>query len=83
MASFPELREQLHIEYVDFQKPRGGLEDFCGEQNQSCPQLILPEGDDVFSSRFSEPGLGKVRRIHQTASILDYLVERFDLPLQH
>lgn len=64
LAAFPEVRERLQIEYVDFEKPRGELARFCGDENQSCPQLVFPEGDDALSAKFSEPGERDVRRIH-------------------
>ena len=64
-------------------KPRGLLPDFAGDDNQSCPQIILPKGDDDFSSKYSKPGLDGARRIDATQDIIEYFIERFDLPGSH
>jgi len=83
LASFPVIRHHLKIEYVDFEKPRGDLSLYCGEKEQSCPQLVLPNGDDEFSAEFSVDGINGARRINKTISILDYLSLRFGLAKRH
>ncbi|TDF42250.1 DUF3088 family protein [Alteromonadaceae bacterium M269] len=83
LAAFPEIRQDLDIRYVDFEKPRADLPELSGEANQSCPQLILPEGDDEFSAQYSIDGIGNVRRIEKTLFILDYLAERYGTSERH
>jgi hypothetical protein len=40
---YPMLRHQMNIRYLDFARPRWELLSMLGEQNQSCPVLILAE----------------------------------------
>jgi len=83
IASFPVVRHYLNIEYVDFEKPRDELSVFCGEDEQSCPQLVLPNGDDEFSAQFSIDGINGAKRINKTIFILDYLALKFGLAQRH
>lgn len=83
LSAYPQLREELEIIYVDFEKPRGQLADFSGQENQSCPQLIFAEGDDARSSQWTVTARNGARRIDQTADIMQYLSEHFALPQRH
>ncbi len=83
MSVFPVIRQEVDVRYVGFEKPRGDLSLLCGEANQSCPQLIFPDGDDAISSDYSIPGIGNVKRIDKTLSILDYFASKFDLAKRH
>ena len=83
LCSFPEVREEIDIRYVGFDKPRGDLPLFCGEAHQSCPQIVLPDGDDQHSTTFSEAALGHAKKIAKTTHILDYLSGRFSTPRRH
>lgn len=38
---YPQLKETLEIHPVDFPRPRPELVELLGEENQSCPVLIL------------------------------------------
>jgi hypothetical protein len=38
---YPRLRHHLDIRYVDFPRPRREIVALVGEENQSCPVLIL------------------------------------------
>ncbi|WP_298922482.1 DUF3088 family protein [uncultured Roseobacter sp.] len=82
LAMFPEVRQNLDVRYVDFARPRGEMAKHVGE-NQSCPQIVLPNGDDAFSAGLSEKGQGIVRRIEAPADVQCYLIDRFDLPRSH
>lgn len=83
LAVFPQLRDELDIRYVDFAKPRGDLPKFVGDKNQSCPQLVLCDGDDDVSGAWSVEALNGARRIKDTTAIQDYLSQRFGLPHRH
>ncbi len=83
MSVFPVIRQEIDVRYVGFEKPRGDLDTLCGETNQSCPQLIFPDGDDAISYDYSIPGVGNVKRIEKTLSILDYFGRKFDLAERH
>lgn len=83
LAAFPKIRDKLDIRYVDFAKPRGDLPKFAGSENQSCPQLILFDGDDDVSNAHRVDALNGARRIEDTTAIQDYLSERFGLSRRH
>ena len=83
MSLFPIIRQEIEIRYVNFEKPRGALNTLCGEANQSCPQLVFINGDDEISSSYSTAGIGKIKRIELTLSILDYFSKKFDLAKRH
>ena len=42
---YPELRESLDVRLVDAPRPRPEVVALVGEENQSCPVLVLPPGD--------------------------------------
>lgn len=43
LAFYPELKQQLEVRYLDFQRPRAELVELLGEENQSCRVLVLKE----------------------------------------
>ena len=45
LYSYPEVAAQLDIRQVDVPRPRAEVVAVVGEENQSCPVLVLPEGD--------------------------------------
>jgi hypothetical protein len=50
LSFYPALREAIDINYIDFPRPRQALIALIGEENQTCPKLVLggehavPEG---------------------------------------
>ncbi len=82
LAVFPHVRQNLDVRYVDFDRPRGGMEMYVGD-NQSCPQLVFAAGDDDCSIGISRSGISAVRRIEDVEDVLAYLIKRFDLPRPH
>ncbi len=38
---YPKLKEHLELRYLDSPRPRPELVDLLGEENQSCPVLVL------------------------------------------
>ena len=42
---YPQLIEALDVRLVDAPRPRPEVVAIVGEENQSCPVLILPKGD--------------------------------------
>lgn len=79
---FPDVRQNLDVRYVDFARPRGDMAKFVGD-DQSCPQIVLPDGDDVVSRMFSEAGVGATRRIEDPTDVQNYLIARFGLSKPH
>jgi hypothetical protein len=42
LTYYPELRDKLNIQYVDFSRPRPTIIELLGSENQSCPVLVIP-----------------------------------------
>ena len=42
---YPRLKGLLEVVYVDFERPRKMLVDLIGEENQSCPNLVIPKSE--------------------------------------
>jgi hypothetical protein len=40
---YPKLKQTIVIHYVDFTRPRPELVSLLGEENQSCPVLVIAE----------------------------------------
>ena len=40
---YPALKEHLEVRYLDFPRPRPELIELLGEENQSCPVLVLKD----------------------------------------
>ena len=38
---YPALKQRVDVHYVDFPRPRPELAPLLGEENQSCPVLVL------------------------------------------
>jgi hypothetical protein len=47
LSFYPKLRNELEVNYVDFNRPRKVLVDLLGEANQSCPVLVLENGSFI------------------------------------
>lgn len=41
IAFYPALKRQLEVRWLDFPRPRPELVDLLGQENQSCPVLVL------------------------------------------
>ncbi len=82
LAMFPDVRQNLDVRYVNFSRPRGDMPEYV-EDNQSCPQIVLPGGDDAHSAGLSEPGQSATRRIEDHADVQRYLIDKFGLSHPH
>lgn len=40
---YPALKQHLEVRFVDFPRPRPALVELIGEENQSCPVLVLKD----------------------------------------
>lgn len=43
LSYYPALRHALDVRYADFQRPRAEIVALIGEENQSCPVLVLAQ----------------------------------------
>lgn len=63
LAQYSFLRERVSLHYVDFTRPRSELVALLGEENQSCPVLILSPDSE------SQPLLSGLRRANGFAFV--------------
>lgn len=47
---YPALKEHLEVRWLDFPRPRPKLIELLGEENQSCPVLVLKDAPDGLPS---------------------------------
>ena len=47
---YPALKQRVDVHYVDFPRPRPELAPLLGEENQSCPVLVLKSVPSNLSS---------------------------------
>lgn len=40
---YPALKQKLDVRYLDFPRPRPELVELIGDENQSCPVLVLKD----------------------------------------
>jgi hypothetical protein len=63
LSYYPRLRNEIEVHYVDFTRPRKILVDLIGEENQSCPVLVRPDGSFI----------------NDMNQIIDYLTENYKI----
>ncbi len=81
LSYYPQLREELEINYVDFPRPRPTIVELIGEANQGAPVLILAEKPEK-----GAPGLQEYEGkyfISEPVDIANYLANRFDVARPH
>ncbi len=80
---YPQLETMLEINYVDFKRPRKVIIDLIGEDNQSCPVLVIEnhQEDNVDISYFNS--YGDKLFINSTDLIAKYLSEKYGIGIPH
>lgn len=79
LGFFPELRDRVDVNYVDFPRPRQAIVDLIGEDNQSVPVLVLADDAQDLSGVETQTACGR-RYINDEKQIRQYLSARNDLP---
>ena len=67
LSYYPRLRNELSIHYVDFSRPRPDIVSLIGEANQSCPVLVLEDGEFI----------------NETDDIIRYLIHNHQIGQSH
>ena len=80
LSFFPQLRELLDVEYVEFARPRVPLVETLGAEHQSLPVLILAPGRKLKSGA-PKPETAKGRWFFgNERSVREYLSIQYGLP---
>ena len=82
LSYFPELKEQIEIEYVDFARPRPKVVEALGEENQSCPVLVLEQGEAKVDTDYFSSYNDKLF-VNSTKLILRFLAENYGVSYSH
>ncbi|HLN72175.1 MAG: DUF3088 family protein [Methylococcaceae bacterium] len=67
LSYYPKLLEDIEVHHVDFPRPRPAIVELLGEENQSCPVLILEDGTFI----------------NETKDIIRYLVDTYHIAKPH
>ena len=78
----PDVRKELEIISVDFQKPRQKVINALGDENQSCPVLVLDDGTKIPEGAKKSLTTGK-SFIDDARLICDFLAETFNAVKPH
>jgi hypothetical protein len=78
----PEIRENIDIRRVDFQKPRKEIVDLIGPLNQNSPVLILDEESNIPSNAKTSLETGKAF-FSDVFEICNFLGQEFDCVRPH
>lgn len=80
LSFFPQLREWLDVQYLEFPRPRGVLVEALGEAHQSLPVLILARERALKADAPAPTSANGQRFFADEASIRRYLSTQYDLP---
>ena len=80
---YPQLEERIEIHRVDFKRPRPAIIEIIGEENQSCPVLIIEHKqiDDTDIGYFEK--YGDKLFVNSPDLILRYFAEKFGIGIAH
>jgi len=80
---YPQLEELMEIQHVDFKRPRPAIIELIGEENQSCPVLIIDNKqiDNTNTSYFEK--YGDKLFVNSPDLITKYLAEKFGIGAAH
>ena len=80
---YPQLETVLEINYVDFKRPREIIIDLIGEENQSCPVLIIKNSQEQNDDISYFHSYGDKLFVNSTDSIIKYLSEKYGIGIPH
>lgn len=80
LAFHPRLQDQLDIVRLDWARPRPPVIAAVGEENQSCPLLVL---DGAFDWPEADTAAATGARFLQDEAIIPYLAARYGIARPH
>ena len=83
LSYYPNLKNELDIQYVDFQRPRNELVALLGVNNQSCPSLIInfEKATDKTLRQFQQ--YSDYLFSNDPKIIANYFAEKFGIGIEH
>jgi hypothetical protein len=83
LSYYPRLKKELHVQEVDFPRPREPIAALLGEQHPGCPVLVLDEGRAVPPGIKVQSAPTGRRYISETAEIRQYLARAYGTDFPH
>jgi hypothetical protein len=80
---YPQLETLLEINFVDFQRPRKAIIELIGEENQSCPVLIIENDQDENIDMSYFNSYRDKLFVNSTDLIVKYLSEKYGIGIPH
>jgi len=78
---YPQLAEQIEVHHVAFPRPRPVIVDLIGQENQSCPVLVL--GTTITNPGLTIKTAGNRQFIDDPQEIGNYLSSKYGIPRPH
>lgn len=83
LAWFPQVRQALDVQYIEFPRPRRVLVDLIGEDNQGAPVLVLGGSAPAGVDRSHVKRHNATEFVNGSDHILAYLSAVHGLPTDH
>jgi hypothetical protein len=80
---YPMLKQHLNVHYVDFPRPRPELTSLLGEENQSCPVLVLTTVPPDLSSHLKVQQANGHAFVEGAGEIAEYLAHIHKSGISH
>lgn len=80
---YPALKEHLEVRYLDFPRPRPELVELLGEENQSCPVLVLKDAPNSPPSTLSLQQAKELWFVEGADAIANYLTHVHGTGIPH
>ena len=83
LSYYPNLRELLDIRYIDYPRPRKEIVMMVGDGHQGCPNLVLNTLNLPHASLDLFYQYGNHYHTDNTKTIVNYLSNRYGIPVAH
>lgn len=77
LSFFPQLRNNVDVEYIDAPRPRNAIVELIGETNQSAPVIVLGDGQRVKDAAVDVQDHNGTRFINAPDDIRRYLSSQY------
>ena len=80
---YPMLKEHVEVRYIAFPRPRPELVPLLGEENQSCPVLVLAAAPSANSSKLNVQTMNGHDFVEGAREIAEYLAHVHGIGTPH
>jgi len=80
---YPALKQRVDVHYVDFPRPRPELAPLLGEENQSCPVLVLKSAPSTLPAHRAVRHANGHAFVEGAREIAEYLAHVHGIGIPH